>query len=84
MNSRPMILRFSSGSALRTARRGTARRVDNLEVDAGRGYVVPFDLLGFTLPQQTMIDKDTGQLATDRALHQSRRDAESTRQRARR
>ena len=49
------------------------RRVDNLEVDTGRGHVVPFDLLGFPLPQQTMIDKDAGQLATDCALHQSRR-----------
>src|SRR4029453_10928245 len=49
------------------------RSVDNLEVDARRGDVVSFDLLGFPLPQQTMIDKDTGQLATDRELHQSRR-----------
>src|SRR4029450_12552713 len=49
------------------------RGVDNLEVDAGRSHVVPFDLLGFPLPQQTMIDKDTGQLATDRALHKSSR-----------
>ena len=61
MNSRPMILRFSSGSVTpaRAARNGLAR-VDDVEVDAGRGDEVALDLLGLALAQQPVVDEDAG------------------------
>ena len=56
-----MILRFSSGSVTpaRAARNGLAR-VDDVEVDAGRGDEVALDLLGLALAQQPVVDEDAG------------------------
>ena len=75
MNSRPMILRFSSGSVTpASASRNRSLGVDDVQVDAGRGHEVALDLLGLALAQQPVVDEDAGQPVADRALHEGRGD----------
>ena len=75
MNSRPMILRFSSGSVTpASASRNCFCGVDDVEVDAGRGDEVALDLLGLALAHQPVVDVDAGQPVADRALHDRGRD----------
>ncbi len=75
MNSRPMILRFSSGSRDAGERaEEPVLRLDDLEPDAGGGDEVPLDLLGLAGAQQAVIDEDAGELVADRALHERGRD----------
>ena len=47
--------------------------VHDMEPDAGRSDVVPFDLLTFALTQQPMVDEHTSELVPDRALDQGGR-----------
>ena len=86
MNSRPMILRFSSGSLTpASASRKRFCGVDDVQVDAGRGDEVALDLLGLALAQQPVVDEDAGQPVADRALHERpRRPPSRRRRRARR
>ena len=71
MNSRPMILRFSSGSVTpSSAFEEPLGGVDDLEVDAGGGDEVLLDLLGLALAQQPVVDEDAGQPVADGPLHQ--------------
>ena len=73
MNSRPMILRFSSGSETpASADEEAVLGVDDDEVDAGRRDEVLLDLLGLSRAKQTVVDEHAGQLVADRLLHQSR------------
>ncbi len=44
--------------------------IDDVQVDAGRGDVVPLHLLGLARPQQPVVDEDAGQLVADGALDQ--------------
>ena len=75
MNSRPMILRFSSGSLTpASASRNCFCGVDDVQVDAGGGDEVALDLLGLALAQQPVVDEDAGQPVADRALHDGRGD----------
>ena len=70
MNSRPMILRFSSGSVTpASASRNCSLGVHHVEVDAGSGHEVPLDLLGLALAQQPVVDEHAGQPVADGALH---------------
>ena len=75
MNSRPMILRFSSGSLTpASASRNRFGGVDHVQRDAGRGDEVALDLLGLALAQQPVVDEHAGQPVADRPLHERRRD----------
>ncbi len=75
MNSRPMILRFSSGSVTpASASRNCFCGVDDVQLDAGRGDEVALDLLGLALAQQAVVDEDAGEPVADRALHERRGD----------
>ena len=75
MNSRPMILRFSSGSVTpASASRNRFGGVDDLEPHAGGGDVVALDLLGLALAQQAVVDEHAGELVADRPVHERRRD----------
>ena len=75
MNSRPMILRFVSGSLTpASAVEEPLLRVDDDEPDAGGRDVVALDLLGLALAQQAVIDEDAGELLAHRALDQRRGD----------
>ncbi len=75
MNSRPMILRFSSGSVTpASAVEEPLARVDGDEPHAGRGDVVLLDLLPLARAQQAVIDEDADQLVADRLVHESRGD----------
>ena len=57
MNSRPMILRFSSGSLTpSSAREELLAGVDDAQVGAGDGDEVPLDLLGLALAHQPVVD----------------------------
>ena len=68
-----MILRFCSGSVTpASASRNAVRRVDDLELDAGRGDVVRLDLLGLAGPQQPVVDEHAGQLVADGPMDQCR------------
>ena len=49
-------------------------RVGHDELHAGRLDIVALDLLRLALAQQTVVDEHAGQLVTDRAVHQRRRD----------
>ena len=70
-----MILRFSSGSVTpASASRKRFSRVDDVQVDAGRGHEVALDLLGLALAQQPVVDEDAGEPVADRALHDGRGD----------
>ena len=75
MNSRPMILRFCSGS-LTPGERGQEllARVDRDQAHAGRGDVVVLDLLALVLPQQPVVDEDADELVADRLVHERRGD----------
>ena len=71
MNSRPMILRFSSGSLTpASASRNCFCGVDDVEVDAGGGHEVALDLLGLALAHQPVVDEDAGEPVADGALHE--------------
>ena len=71
MNSRPMILRFSSGSVTPAERVEEAvLGVDDLEVDAGGGDEVALDLLGLAGPQQPVVDEHAGEAVADGPLHE--------------
>ena len=73
MNSRPMILRFSSGSETPDQRvEELLLRVDDLQVDAGGGHEVALDLLGLALAHQPVVDVDAGEPVADRPLHERR------------
>ena len=73
MNSRPMILRFASGSVTpASAPEELVGGVDDHQVHAGRRDEVAFDLFGLTLPEQAVVDEHAGQLGADGALHQGR------------
>ena len=75
MNSRPMILRFSSGSLTpASASRKRFCGVDDVQVDAGGGDEVALDLLGLALAQQAVVDEDAGQPVADRPLDEGRGD----------
>ena len=75
MNSRPMILRFCSGSVdPGQAPRNCPRRLDHLQADAGRGHEVVLHLLGLALAQQAVVHEHAGQAVTDGPLHQRGRD----------
>ena len=74
MNSRPMILRFSSGSRTPSS---ASRKIFDASTTLrtpGRRHEVALDLLGLALAQQSVVDEHTGQLVTDRPLHERRRD----------
>ncbi len=75
MNSRPMALRFSSGSV--TPARAVEElllRVHHDEVDAGRLDVVALDLLGLARAQQAVVDEHARQLVADRLVDERGRD----------
>ena len=75
MNSRPMILRFSSGSVTpASAVRNAFGRVHHVQLDPGRGHEVLLDLLGLALAQQPVVDEHAGQPGADGPLHQRRGD----------
>ena len=75
MNSRPMILRFSSGSLTpASASRNCFWASTTCRVDAGGGDEVALDLLGLALAQQAVVDEDAGQPVADRALDDRRGD----------
>ena len=75
MNSRPMILRFSSGSLTpASAPTEDLGRVDDLQRHAGRRHEVLLDLLGLAGAQQPVVDEDAGQPVADGPLHQGGRD----------
>ena len=75
MNSRPMILRFCSGSVTpASAARNRSAASTTLQPDAGRRDVVLLDLLGLARPQQPVVDEDAGELVADGPVHQRRRD----------
>ena len=44
--------------------------IDRHQLDAGRGHVVPLDLLALARPQQTVVDEHAGQLVTDGPMHE--------------
>ena len=73
MNSRPMILRFSSGSITpASARTNRSAASTTFSRTPGGGDVVSLDLFGLPGPKQPMIDEHAGELVTDRPLHQRR------------
>ena len=77
-----MILRFSSGSLTpASASRKRFSRVDDVQVDAGRGDEVALDLLGLALAQQAVVDEHAGEPVADRPLHERPRRPPSRRRR---
>jgi hypothetical protein len=71
MNSRPMILRFSSGSRTpASASRKRSWASTTLRLTPGRGHEVAFDLLGLALAEQAVVDEHAGELVADGALHE--------------
>ena len=75
MNSRPMILRFSSGSVTpASAVEELLGGVDDVQLDAGGGDEVALDLLGLALAQQPVVDEHAGELVADGPLHERRGD----------
>ena len=75
MNSRPMILRFASGSVTpRSAPRNASDASTTRRLDARRRHEVLLDLLGLALAQQPVVDEYAGQPVTDGALDERGRD----------
>ena len=75
MNSRPMILRFCSGSVTPGQRaEELVLGVDDLQPGPGRRDEVLLDLVGLTGALQAVVDVHAGQLVADRLVHQGRRD----------
>ena len=71
MNSRPMILRFCSGSVTpASASRSRSGGVDDLEPDPRRCHEVGLDLLGLALAQQSVVDEDAGEVVADGPVHE--------------
>ena len=82
MNSRPMILRFCSGSETpASADEELLARIDRDEAHAGRGDVVLLDLLALALAQQPVVDEDCDELVADRLVHERGRRPRSRRRR---
>jgi hypothetical protein len=75
MNSRPMILRFCSGSLTpASAFEERLARVDGDQAHAGGGHVVVLDLLALALAQQAVVDEHGDELVADGLVHERRRD----------
>ena len=75
MNSRPMILRFSSGSVTPASASRNCWRASTIFSDTPVAATKScLDLLGLAGPQQAVVDEHAGQLVAHRALHQRRRD----------
>ena len=71
MNSRPMILRFASGSVTpASAARKRSLGLDDLELDAGGLDEVPLDLVGLALAEEPVVDEHAGEAVTDGPLHE--------------
>ena len=74
MNSRPMILRFCSGSVTpASAARNRSAASTTLSLIPGGRDVVALDLLGLARAQQPVVDEHAGELVADGPVHQRRR-----------
>ena len=74
MNSRPMILRLSSGSVTpRSAPRNASASLATTQLHPGRGDEVLLDLLRLALAQQPVVNEHAGQPVADGPLDEGRR-----------